>query len=308
MSFGDNRLNNSLGDRLANFKQRLLVGTVTAVDTTAFTLVALVDGGEISQIPWISPLGHPDGTGTHTMYRQGSRVLISEYELGSYVVLGSIGVFDGETVSAKNSRKSLNQGDQYLSVSEQTYILLQRPDFITLSGNFSCKVVFDGTTNIIYARAQRYQVQADGGNMYWSSDPLTNDTVLSCIFRDKAAKDGNVVHMKAGFHKTEDPEAIAARIDKSVFSIIVKKVTLSSEDTYEEEPKFKLIIGENGRILCSAESIKEVYRDFIDRYAETTMTDVAKSTISTESLDSGIYETAKTEIINTAPYINHKGP
>ena len=143
--------------------------------------------------------------------------------------------------------------------------------------------------------------------MYWESDPDTNNTVLNCIMRDKAAKDANIVHLRAGYHKTEDPEAISAGIDKSVFSIIVKKVAQTSEDVYEETPKFKLILSDTGRILCSAESIKEVYRDFIDRYADSTITDIAKLEIATTSLEKSINETAEVSIISTSSYINHKG-
>ena len=247
-------------DMLGDFQQKSFTGIVAAVDSKAYTLTAVLDGGKtVSNVPWVSPLGHPDGTGMHVMFRVGTRVYVTEYEYGSFIVTGTIPAINRKTGRHTNNRKVLNHGDHYFSVSDQTFILMQRPDFITISGNYSCQVKFDGTNNIIYARSQRYQVQADGGSAYWESDPDTNNTVLNCILRDKAAKDANIVHLRAGFHKTEDPEAITAGIDKSVFSIIVKKVVQTSEDVYEETPKFKLIVSDTGRILCSAESIKEVY-------------------------------------------------
>lgn len=297
----------TLYDRLNNFKQRYYTGVVLSVDTKAYTLTALLNGG-ITQdnITWISPLGHVDGTGIHGMPRVDDRVLVLEYEYGSFVVLGSLPVFDGRTYNNKNNRKTLAQGDHYLSVSDQTYILMQTPEFITISGNHACRMIVDGDNNIVYLTAQRYQVTADGGNFFWESDPKTKKTVANLIFRDEASKNANTIHIRAGFHKTEDPEAISADIDKSVFSIIVSTAVSNGDDTYNQVPKFKFIVGEDGRILVSGNSITETYRDYIKRFAETTMTDVAKSTISTTSQEDGIYETAATEIINTAPYINHK--
>lgn len=308
MSFGD-----QLGAMFGEFQQKHHVGTVVEVDTTNYRLNAILDNYEergvaVINIPWLSPLGHPDGTGIHAMYRPGTRILVLEYAYCEFIVLGSIAVPDGATDKFTNVRKRMNQGDHYLAVSEQTYIMLNRPEFITISGNHACQLRFDGTNNVIYTRAQRYQVQADGGEIGWESDPDTDETVLSWILRDKADPNSNVVHVRAGFHKVEDQEAQTAQIDKSVFSIIVKKVALQGEDDeVTEDVQFKLIIGENGRILCSANSIKEVYRDFIDRYAETTITDVAKSTIQTTSMEDSIYENAAATIINTAPLINHKG-
>ena len=92
-----------------------------------------------------------------------------------------------------------------------------------------------------------------------------------------------------------------------MFSIIVKKVERTSEDVYTETPTFKFIVGEDGRILCSGNSIKESYRDYIDRYAATTIVDVAELEIETVSLTKSVTEVAAETIINTAPYVNHKG-
>ena len=296
-----------LFNALNNFKQTLFSGIVLAVDVKSYTATILFNDGRTQQnVPWISSSVHVNGTGAHCMYKPDDRVIVAEYELGTFVILGTIPVPDNRTSAFKNNRKVLNQGDYYIAVSDQTFILLQTPDFITISGNYACQLKLDGTNNIVYLRSQRYQVQADGGYFYWDSDPDTHNTVANFVFRDKAAKEANLVHIRAGFHKTEDTEASSAQIDKSVFSIIVKTVTQTGDDTYQEEPKFKLIVGADGRILQSANSIKEVYRDFINRYAETTMTDIAKKSIKNTSLEGGIYETASTEIINTAPYINHK--
>lgn len=297
----------NLFDEIANFVQRSYIGVVAAVDTEAYTLIATLDGGRvISNVPWVSPQGHPDGTGSHAMYRVGTRIYVTEYEYGEFIVMGSIPALADGTGACTNSRKVLNQGDNYLSVSDQTFILLQRPEFITISGNYACQMKFDGTNNVIYLRSQRYQVQADGGSIGWESDPNTKDTVLNMVMRDGAAKDSNTVQIRAGFHKTEDEEAREAGIDKSVFSIIVSKVEQTSSDEYEATPQFKLIVGENGRILQSANSIKETYKEYIDRYAGTTMADTAEKSIETTSLTDGIYESALTEIINIAKYINHK--
>lgn len=297
----------NLFDEIENFTQRSYVGIVAAIDSQAYTLIATLDGGRVvSNIPWLSPQGHPDGTGSHCMYRVGTRIFITEYEYGEFIVVGSIPALSANDAGYTNKRKVLNQGDNYLSVSDQTFILLQRPEFITISGNYACQIKLDGTNNVIYLRSQRYQVQADGGSLKWESDPETKNTVLNLIMRDKAAKHGSVVQIRAGFHKTEDAEAIDAEIDKSVFSIIVSKVVQTSGDEYESVPQFKFIVGEDGRILQSANSITEVYKDFIDRYAGTTMTDIAEESIERESLTDGIYDTANTEVINRAPYINHK--
>ena len=292
--------------RLGNFAQRLFSGEVLSVDTKNYTAAILINEGRVlPDVPWLSPMGHVEGNGAHGMPVAGDRVLVSEYEYGVFVVIGSLPVPDGRSTTHKNARKTLTQGDYYIAVSDQTYILWQTPDFITIAGSHVCQIKLDGTGNIIYARAQRYQAHADGGYFYWDSDPATDKTVANWVFRDEASKTANIVHVRAGFHKTEDTEAISADIDKSVFSIIVKKVEQIGNDTYNEIPQFKFIVGADGRILVSGNSITETYRDYIKRYAETTMTDTAKSTISTESLEDGIYETAHIEIINTAPYINH---
>lgn len=300
------RLSVNLFEEINTFRQRSYIGIVNAVDTKAYTLTVTLDGGKVvSNVPWLSPQGHPDGTGIHSMYRIGTRVFVMEYDYGEFIVISSIPAMSAKDSTYTNNRKRLNQGDNYLSVSDQTFILLQRPEFITISGNYACQIKLDGTNNMIYFRGQRFQIEADGGKATWESNPDTKKTVFNWILRDQAAKTGDVVHIRAGFHKTEDTEALSAGIDKSVFSIIVSNVTQTSSDVYETTPKFKFIVGADGRILQSANSITEKYLDYIKRFAGTTMSDVAEKTISTESLTDGIYEKSPTEIISKAPYINH---
>lgn len=266
-----------------NFKVKIQIGTIQTVNTKTYTVDVILSSGHIANnIPWISPYSFLDGNGIYAMPQNGATVLVAEYLPGEYICLGFAPLRYTDTIDYTENRRRMLQGDLCFQVTNDCYMLLKRTaEFINIQASPATYIKFNSTDNTLQGRFQRALFEADGGIFRWESNPDTFDTTMSWIFRDKAAEDANIAQLTIGFHKTEDPEAQDAGIDKSIFSLIVKKINSgnNNNNTITEDVKFKFIIGVNGRVLCSAESLKEIYRDFIDRYTGTFMKDIAESFI-----------------------------
>jgi hypothetical protein len=233
------------------------------------------------------------------MPQPGCRVLLLEIAQNNFVSLGYLPVQSDLDNNYRNSRKNINKGDLCFSVKDSCYMQFHRTaDHIEVVASAACWMRFDGTADHISASAHRYTFYADGGSIDWASNKDTKDTWLEARFRDYAKKGATHVVVRAGHHAVEDDEAKTAEIDKSVFSIIVNEVEYDpgADTTTEKDPTFKFIVGRNGRILLSAESVKEFYRDYIERHVETTITNIAKEKI---------YRVSSTEIHDKAPIIRH---
>ena len=281
----------------SSFTPKTHVGEVTSVNPKQYTCsVTYGRGRTYKEASWLSPYVFLNGNGMYIMPQVGSQVLLLEYALGAVVIIGYLSLRGSNTKSRKNSRRALSLGDICLQASDQCYFLIKRgSEHITMQTTPACAIQMNSGNNTIRVNTQRCILSADGGVMTWDSDPNTLDTAMHWVFRDKAKEDANVAELTIGFHKNEDEDAKAAGIDKSIISLIVKETT-STNDTVSSEVKFKLIIGSNGRIICSAESLKEIYNDFIDRYAGSTMKDVAKGLIERISEESNIEDTSGGDI------------
>lgn len=285
---------------------RIHYGEIIAVNSLKYTAkVKFTQGRIIDHVGWLSPYAFLNGNGMYYMPQAGASVLLLEYASDSYVIIGSYPLMDARTEDRRLSRRHLNHGDICIQGSDQCYILLKRAcEFINMQASPKCYLQLNSGNNTINISTQRAIIATDGGVLSWDSDPETLNTTFNWVFKDKADKDFNAAHLVIGYHNTEDPDAKNAKIDKSVFSFIVKEVA-SNEEDITETIKFKLIIGANGRILCNAESLMEIYRDFIDRYADSFIKDIAKEDISRESMTAHIYDTAKETANTTAKTIHH---
>lgn len=283
------------------------IGEIIGVLNTKYTIDVRLDDGRIaSDVSWLSPYSYLDGNGMYAMPQIGASVLIIEYSPGCFVVAGFIALKQMGTGDRRCSRRQLNLGDLCLQGSDQCYILLRRSsEHIILQTSPKCSIIMKNSDNMISVDVQRLRLAADGGIAAWDSDPKTLNTTFSWIFRDKAENENNTANLIIGFHPTEDDEAKDAGIDKSIISLIVNE-TVVENDKIKLIPKFKLIIGADGRILCSAESIFEVYKDFIDRYAGSFIKDVAEKDITRQSKEENIMDTASKKHISRATTIHHQ--
>jgi len=283
-----------------DFQVKVFEGEVFAVDSKSYSLQISADGGRILRnIIWLSPYGHPDGNGNYAMPQPGCRVLIVEVAPSRYIATGFLPAQKRVDNNYRNNRKNINQGDLCFMVKDSCFIQIHKnAEHLEFVASNACWMKLDGTANHISASAHRFTFHADGGSVDWNSDPKTDNTWFEGRFRDLAEKGATHVTIRAGYHDVEDEEAQIAEIDKSVFSIIVNEVEHDAvaDTTTEKDPTFKFIVGRNGRILISAESVKEFYRDYIERHVETTITNIAQEKINRVS---------STEIHDQAPIIRH---
>jgi len=289
---------------------RVYLGRIIAVDTLKYTAkVSFGDGRLADDVGWLSAYQFLNGNGLYVMPQPGSKVVMLEHVPGAFIIIGFYPAKNTETNDRTGSRRRLNLGDICIQGKDDCFILLkQASNYIIAKTSPGCYVelVNGSGINTINVFVQRAIFRADGGLMTWDSNEKTHETTFNWIFVDKSLPNHNLAQVTIGFHATEDPDAQAALIDKSVFSLIVKEVVSDQDGQVQSDiTKFKFIVGANGRIVCSAESIKEIYRDFIDRYADTFIKDIAKAYISRESLESDIIDTAKEIAYTTAKTIHH---
>ncbi len=290
-----------------HFSAKAHWGEVIGVNADNYTADVKFTGGRIARsISWLSPYAFLNGNGMYIMPEIDSSVMLLEYAPNCLVILGFWPLRSLTSTSRATNRRKINLGDICIQGSDQCYILMRRgSEHIILQTSPKCSIVMKNSDNSINLDVQRLKIITDGSIMTWDSDPSTLNTTFTCMFKDKADEQLTTAFLTIGFHKIEDSEAAQAGIDKSIISLIVYETEVTEDNLATATPKFKLIVGSNGRIICSAESLMEIYRDFIDRYAESYMKDIAKKNITRESLDENISDKAKKIARTDAAFIHH---
>jgi len=283
-------------------------GVIIVTNPLTYTARVRLPGGRIADdVPWLSPYSFLNGNGMYAMPQNNACVLVAEYGFCQFAILGFIAHPTNEESGDRTvNRRRVGMGDICIQASDQCYFLMRRvAEHITAQASAKCYVQLNSANNTININTQRARFTTDTADLIMDSDPKTFNATTSWVFRDATTPKANILFVKIGFHVTEDEEAQAAGIDKSIFSLIVRETESSGDDILTSVAKFKFIVGVNGRILCSAESIMEKYRDFIDRYADTFIKDIAKSNITRESLTANITDTAKVTAETFAQLIRH---
>lgn len=284
------------------FATKVHWGEIIGVNSMTYTVDVKFSGGRVARdIAWLSPYVFLNGNGMYVMPQINASVMLLEYAPASLVIIGFWPLRELTSANRTGSRRRLDLGDICIQGSDQCYFLLRRgSEQVILQTSPKCCIIMKNSDNSMHINLQRLKIETDTGMMVWDSDPKTSNTTFTTMFRDNALDQKSTAYLTIGFHKTEDPEAEAAGIDKSIISLIVYETEASKNNANDEKAKFKLIIGSNGRIVCSAESLMEIYRDFIDRYAESYMRDVAKSAITREVSEGDISDKASQNISREA--------
>ncbi|MDX9810585.1 MAG: hypothetical protein RBT04_10585 [Sphaerochaetaceae bacterium] len=289
------------------FSARAHWGEIIGVNADTYTVDVKFTGGRVARnISWLSPYSFLNGNGMYIMPQVNASVMLLEYAPACLIIIGFWPLREIESTNRTGFRRKLGLGDVCIQGSDQCYILMRRSsEHIILQTGPKCNVIMKNSDNSMHFNLQRLKIETDSGIMSWDSNPETLDTTFTCMFKDKADEQLTTAFLTIGFHKVEDSEAAQAGIDKSIISLIVYETETSDDNLATTTPKFKLIIGSNGRIICSAESLMEIYRDFIDRYADTYMKDIARQNINRESLEENISDKAKKIARTDAEFIHH---
>ena len=301
-------------DFYGKYSIRIHEGTIIVTNPLTYTAKVRLPGGRIADdVPWLSPYSFLNGNGMYAMPQNNADVLVAEYGYCQFAILGFMSHPDGLPDSTNKTtgddrtvnKRRIGMGDICIQASDQCYFLMRRvAEHIALQASPKCYLHLNNANNTININSQRARVTTDAADLIMDSDAKTLNTTTSWIFRDSSTEKSNILFVKIGFHNTEDSEALEAGIDKSIFSLIVRETESSDDDILTSVPKFKFIVGVNGRILCSAESIMEKYRDFIDRYADTFIKDIAKKDITRQSLEENIADTAEKDLTRESKTAN----